>query len=350
MPLAQVHLAPERQNFQRTLTPVEIESLVDDEGLRVLQTDAPVDPQTWDLLNSDFFSRRPEVELRIYGHYRQICDLAFLSRLGNVRCFAADCLMDAQGVEHIGGLQELRSLSVGIHSLESFEFLGKLEGSELRRLSLGATASRKPSVGLVERFTKLEKLIIEGQQKDIEAIGYLSGLRELILRSITVPSLDFLVPLRELWSLGIKLGGTKNLEALMRLTAVKYLELRQIKGLSDLRAIGDMVGLQFLFLQTLPKVTALPGMSRLGALRRVHLDNMKGLKDFSALEKLPALEELVHVAAPGGVPAQYAALLGMPSLKSLLVGFGSHQKNEELRLMAEAAGKDAYRHTAFRFL
>src|SRR5690242_13250842 len=88
-----------RYQFTDSLTPQTIELLVSRPELRVLQCSTPISTATWDRLNSSFFTRRPDVELRVYGFYGLVCDLWFLSRLRNVRRFSADSLMQATGVE-----------------------------------------------------------------------------------------------------------------------------------------------------------------------------------------------------------------------------------------------------------
>src|SRR5208283_2108228 len=258
MPLAEQHLSRDRLNFHGSLTSTEIDCLLADKDVRVLQTAEPVDTPTWDLLNARFFNARPEVELRVYGHYRKSCDLTFLSHLGNLRRFAADCLIKASGVEHISRLANLERLSVGIYELESFNFLRDLQSEELTHLSLGATFSKKPSLRVIERFPRLEQLYIEGQRKDIDAIGRLKRLRDLTLRSITVPTLGFLRGLSELRSLDIKLGGTKYLGDLPYVGGIRYLELWQVKGLADLGPLAEITTLQYLYLQALRNVKELP--------------------------------------------------------------------------------------------
>src|SRR5207302_5926165 len=183
-------------------------------------------------------------------------------RLTNVRRFAADCLLHANAADSISQLEDLESLSIGIYDLEGFDFLSDLRANKLKALSLGATFSKKPSLRVIERFRSIETLHVEGQDKDIEVIGGLPHLQDLTLRSVTVASLGFLRGLSSLWSIDIKLGGTRNLAALANLVNVKYLELWQIRGLNDLSPISEMTGLQFLFLQSLRNVTRLPDFSR----------------------------------------------------------------------------------------
>jgi len=51
--------------------------------LRILQASFPVNGETWDLINEELLTRRPEVQIRVYGFYSLVCDLSFLSRLKN---------------------------------------------------------------------------------------------------------------------------------------------------------------------------------------------------------------------------------------------------------------------------
>jgi hypothetical protein len=130
-----------------------------------------------------------------------------------------------------------------------------------------------------------------------------------------------------MWSLDIKLGGTNNLCAIEGMENIKYLELWQIRELSDIEVVSSLVGLQFLFLQSLRRVTALPSLNRLGKLRRIYLENMSGLEDVSSLEYAAALKEFIHVSAHNMQPGDYIPLFRNPNLKRAIVGFGSDKKN-----------------------
>lgn len=350
MPLIDLKTPAGRLNFEGSLTPSEIDMLAANPSLKVLQTSRPSDSKTWQLLNARLFSRRPEVELRVYGHYDGSCDLSFVAQLPNLRRFSADCLVKATGTEFIESLSNIEQLSVGIYHLDNFDFLQALNPERLTHLSLGATLSKKPSLSALERFSSIKALYIEGQSKDINAIEKLKQLENLTLRSISIPSLEFLIALPKLWSLDIKLGATTNLAALASVKNVKYLELWQIKGLHDLSPIAGMTGLQFLFLQSLRNVEHLPDLSQLSALRRIVLENMKGLADLTSLATAPALEELLYISAQGRMPSQFAELLGKGSLKRMLVGFGSARKNAELKAMQEAVGIESYTHREFQYV
>lgn len=186
------------------------------------------------------------------------------------------------------------------------------------------------------RFTSLQEIYLEGQQKNIEVLTQLSDLQDVTLRSINTPDIRYLRPLQRMWSLDIKLGGIKDLYAIEGMENIKYFELWQVKGLSDIGVISSLTGLQHLFLQSLRRIAALPSLQPLKRLRRISLENMKGLKDVSALEHAPGLEEFIHVAAENMQPENYLPLLRNPHLKRALVGFGSDKKNNRFKdLMQE---------------
>jgi hypothetical protein len=348
MPLSDENLSVGRVDFSNSLTVEEVDLLAADPELTILQTSAPVESETWDLLNERLFSERPDVELRVYGFYSKECNLSFLPRLENVRRFSADCLMRARGVEHVASLKNLTSLSVGIYALDSFDFLENVP-QNLTELSLGVTKSKRPRLTPLARFSQLRRLFLAGQQKDIDVVSELHLIGVLELFSISVDGLDFLNGLIRLWSLHIQLGGTNNLAALKGREGIKYLNLCQVRGLDDISVVSTLTGLQFLSLRSLGKIRAIPDLSQLCALRRVHLDSMKGLSNIRALAGAPALEELLHTCAQGREPEDYKALLQSKTLKRLLVGFGSERKNKVLSDLATQAGIEPYESSDFQF-
>lgn len=337
MPLLLERSASDRIDFQGELTLDEVNMLVGDSTLKVLQTSRPVELRTARVLNDNLFSKRSDVLFRVYGFYRTACDLAFLSEMTSLRHFEAD-LLNGKGIESLGALQNIESLFVGIYDLDNFDFLRSLPKEKIRKLFLGATKSKRPSLGYLEK-----------QQKEIEVLSSLSTLEELTLRSISTKGLSYLKSLRDLWSLDIKLGGIRDLSDLRDMNQIKYLELWQIKGLSDIRVISTLRGLQFLFLQDMRNIVAIPDLSKLTALKRIYLENMKGLKDITMLSSAPALKELIHVSAVGWQPKDYEGVLKKGILKQASVGFGSFKKNQIFRELAVKYGVAKYEPSAFSF-
>lgn len=314
-----------------------IAELVRHSALRVLQAEVPPSPEQWKQLNDEFFSVRPDVKLRVHG---KGFDLGFLRCMPNVRRFSADRIASVQNLEAVASLPNLEDLGIDAWDLRDFNFLN-LVPSCLRCLSLGETRSKTPSLAPISRFKSLRVLYLEGQKRDIEVISALSCLEDLTLSSISTPTIDFLIGLDTLWSLDIKLGGIKDFSALRKMSSIKYLELWQVRGLSDLSFISDMVGLQHLFLQSLAKVTQLPELRSLRRLRRVRLEAMRGLTNIGSLESAPALEQVLIPMSWGLNPSDFTGLLQSPTLTHLAVGYMSDKKGRLLDSMVAEAGKNS---------
>jgi hypothetical protein len=160
-------------------------------------------------LLADFLAGYPDVRLRVYGDYGgSIVNLDFLRYFPHPRRFSVDELF------HLGDLDGIGHLSDG-----------------LEELTIGATRSRRFSLRALSRFHHLRTLYLERQQKDIEALGHLTALEDLTLRSITLPDLSALLPLERLRSHDIKLGGTSDLGLLPRIGRLEDTSNRRTSAL-----------------------------------------------------------------------------------------------------------------------
>jgi hypothetical protein len=271
-------------------------------GRGVVQFSQPLSDEDYERL-ADWLRRYPEMWLRAYGS-NDIHDLEFLRFFPFLRRFAADTLWRS-----LGSLDGLR------HLPEDLEMLGL--GSTKRPLDLAPLA----------RFRKLERLHLERQPKNIEVISGLTALEELSLRSITLPDLSLLLPLKRLRSFELRLGGTKDLTLLPEIGRLRYLEIWLVKGLSDLSSVRGLRHLRSLFLQALTHVRSLPDLSEMRALRRVHLEAMKSLRDLRPLATAPALREIVLIDMPNLQPDDLQPLVGLPKLEAVTAGLGSLRKN-----------------------
>ncbi len=259
----------------------------------------------------EWFLPYPEMTLRAYGSYdHSITDLEFLRFFPTLRRFGADALWDS-----LTSLDGLRHLS-----------------PDLEELGIGATKA-KLDLAILARFPELTWLFLEGQTKHLEVISGFGKLDDLTLRSITMPDLSLLEPMKRLRSLDLKLGGTRDLRLLPRIGELRYLELWMIRGLTDVSAVGEIPTLRVLFLQALRQVDRLPDLSHATALRRVRLETMKGLRDLSMLATAPALESVELIDMRHLQPEDLAPLRGLPGLKAVTPGLGSHRKNDAAAAM-----------------
>jgi len=273
-------------------------------GRGVVQFDRLLSDDDFGLL-ADWFRQYPEMGLRVYGSYDgSIRDLEFLRFFPFLRRFEADALYDK--LTSLDGLRHLPA--------------------DVEELGIGWT-KQKLDLAILGRFRELKTLSIEGQTRHLDVIAGLTSLEDLTLRSITLPDLSLLLPLRRLQSLDLKLGGTKDLRLLPRVGALRYLELWLIRGLTDIAAIGHLPELRYLFLQAHKHVESLPDLSEDVALRRVHLEAMKGIRDLRPLRTAPRLEEVVLADMRHLQPADLEPLIGLPRLKAVFAGLGSQRKN-----------------------
>src|SRR6478735_12321777 len=274
-------------------------------GRGVVQFDRRLTDEDFGQLG-EWFRQYPEMTLRAYGSYdHSITDLEFLRFFPTLRRFAADALW-----ESLTSLDGLRHLP-----------------PDLEELGIGATKA-KLDLAVLSRFPELRWLFIEGQTKHLEVISGLTQLFDLTLRSITMPDLSLLVPLKGLRSLDLKLGGTRDLRLLPRVGQLWYLELWMIRGLTDVSAVGAISSLRSLFLQALRQVETLPDFSQATSLRRVRLETMKGLRDLRPLGTAPALEGVELIDMRHLKPEDLAPLAGLPRLKEVTPGLGSLRKND----------------------
>jgi internalin A len=279
-----------------------------DRRCRSLQFSAPLTPDEYTQI-ANFLVDYPWVALRAYGDYkREIRDLEFLRYFRQVRRVS----IELWGLEDISGLGYLT---------DGLEVLGL--GANRHRLSL------RP----LQRFRRLRGLSIEGQTKDIAVVRELVDLQNVALRSITLPDLSVLLPLRRLQALAIHLGGTRDLRILPLIGNLRYLELWMIRGLADIGEVGRVPTLEHLVLQDLRRVERLPPFHEATSLMRIHLENMKGLLDVSPLATAPSLRELLLVGM-GHLPVESLGCLAAKARTlSVLAGLGSNRKNEAARLL-----------------
>lgn len=342
-------LSSDRLEIQQDVSESCIDMVISDKNVKVIQTSHPISSDSWKLIGEKLIKLRPDIEIRIYGHYSKSCDLSTLDYIPNVENLSVDCLRSVSNFERVERLRKLRLLSVGIYNLDTFSFLESLPDS-IEKLFLGATKSKKPSLEGLTKLAKIRELYIEGQNKELEVIGELRQLEKLVLRFVSPADISFIRKLPKLWSLDIKLGGIKDLHSLEGLANLKYLELWQVKGLSDISVISSLVGLQYIFLQSLTNVVVFPDLRNLINLRRVYLETMKGLQELDGLFNGPALEEFIHVCAQNMSPEQYEPLLRMKSLQKALFGFASGKKNSQIELLMEKYKINKYTHEKFKFL
>lgn len=173
-----------RAEFYDSASADDFRELAKQPRLRVLQCSAPVHDAVWSLVNTHFCAARPDVLLRVYGHYPKECDLTFARLLTNVRHFAADCLMRATNAEAIAEIQGLESLSLGVFELTDFRVLERVSPG-LTSLAHAASHHRHTCAAV--------RLVLRREETDCSVVGRpistRKRLRKFFTRSIHVSRL-----------------------------------------------------------------------------------------------------------------------------------------------------------------
>jgi hypothetical protein len=125
---------------------------------------------------------------------------------------------------------------------------------------------------------------------------WLAAVHRLTLWAVDLPE-GFLAELPNLDWLDVRGGSGASADFVKGCHRLRYLQINQVRGLSDASAVGSLVNLELLSLYGLPRVTVLPSLAGLRALARLELGSLKGLASIAPALDAPALEELLLIRA-----------------------------------------------------
>ena len=242
----------------------------------------------------------------------------------------AFCYLGRSEIRSLDFLEHYRALAgfhADLYDLKDFGGLRHLPRN-IRYVGLGKSKYKTVDLRVLANLDALEDLDLEGQTNGLsELLASERPLRRLALRSVTLPDLDPLRPLKRLECFELRLGGTRDLTLLPRIGRLQYLEIWMVSGLADLSWVAALTQLEELFLQSLARVKSLPDLSGLQRLKRVHLETMKGIVDLGPIAKAPALEALNLIAMNHLKPEALRPFVGHPALRQCRIGLGSFRRN-----------------------
>lgn len=128
--------------------------------------------------------------------------------------------------------------------------------------------------------------------------AWLEPVSWLTLWAVKVPP-TLLASLPNLRYLDIRGGSGADLGAVHGCTELRYLQVNQVRGLTDLAVLPSLTSLRLLSLYGLPKVAAIPSLASLRHLERLELGSMKGLTGLTGAHDAPALCELLLIRSLG---------------------------------------------------
>lgn len=133
---------------------------------------------------------------------------------------------------------------------------------------------------------RIEHAVIETADLD-----WLAPVRRLTLWAVDLPD-GFLRTLPNLEWLDVRGGSGESADFVIGCDRLRYLQINQVRGLSDVSAVGDLATLELLSLYGLPKVMVLPNLASLRSLARLELGSLKALACLAPVLAAPALAEL----------------------------------------------------------
>lgn len=141
-----------------------------------------------------------------------------------------------------------------------------------------------------QRFSNLSFITAEGlTERDMDAIGELTGLKKLYLVDLELKDLSTLASLKNLTELCLYGNRISDVKPLSKLTGLTWLDLgdNHLTGTEDL---SGLTGLVRLYLQN-NAITDLSGLEKLSSLQTLNLtnnhpDNLEALKSLSAMTML----------------------------------------------------------------
>lgn len=300
---------------------LQLESPLDWDHLKVavpdverVQFDAPLTNHDYEML-AQVLEQHPHVTLRAYGYSQELAGLDFLRWFPTLRRFSISNLM------LLGDVSQLNLLP-----------------DHLEYLDLGVT--KKPLDLTPLKFSRLTSLRVVGHHRGLSEL--VNRNRELRTLSLWRLRFDQALPnaaLQGLESLMITLGSLTDPHWLAAFPGLRFLGIRQTRGVDDVSPVRELSKLEWLWLDTLSGVTHLPNFSKNTTLVRVDIDGLRGLQEANSLEGLvtaPNLEQLSVVNSRLPVEA-FAPLRAHPRLSCISVSLGNVKRDREVEGMFDAA-------------
>jgi len=327
----------DRYEIREPIDNKELYNIAEDKNIKILQISEGISKTSWKAIAKIIIANRPDISIRLFHFIKDICDLSVLELISDVEKLTIDCVDEVKNIQCLSSLKKLKSFSVGIYNLESFECLNNIP-QNLEELYLDQTKSKKPDLNVLEKFENLKVLSVVGHTKNIHTISKLINLRALNFRTVKAENLDFLKGLNKLQVLDVRQGSVKDVSVLKELKQLKYLELWQVRGIEDVDFISYMIDLETLFLQSLNKVNSLPCFNNLNSLKKLYLKKMNHLSNFENLSTLTTLEELYILEAKQQSPEDYFILLENAPIRSAKGNFENKKKNKVFEDKLEELG------------
>lgn len=194
-------------------------------------------------------------------------------------------------------------------------------------------------------FNALQWLGLSGRV-DFSVCPNLRTVKVLALTHASMSALKTMNALTSLQSLRILNSTIKNVNPLIRIPTIKYLQIENAR-VSSLDAIGQLANLEYLNLTNLTALQQLPDMSALQGLRRVSLTSLKRIDDLSPIAAIPNLEHVLVYDMRHLNVEHFRCFAGHPTLKGIWTEFGP-KKDAAIMDLVGRTGAGARNQFVFR--
>ncbi|MEM8888510.1 MAG: hypothetical protein AAGD28_11060 [Bacteroidota bacterium] len=330
-------------NLEDKLDEASIRYLSERQDVQNLQIALPIgydnkgiySAEIWRLMNEQLFAKGKL--FRIYSY--DICDnfsLDFLEFLPALTHFQLDVKAAKMGgYDKLASLKKLDQFIYANEHESGHDYLTFLSDT-ITYLSVGGN-KKSLSLKAIERFSQLEMLAIGKKSKDLASIEKLNNLKSLSLSSLPLKDLSFLKALDNLQELCLSLGSLSDVESLKSLNLTR-LETFRVKGIEDVTFLQSLEKLEDLKIETQPKITQLPDLSKLSQLKQVHFSNLKSLTDFTPFKLIPNLKRFSILDFKHD-PDLLIPVLENESLEELNFGASTQKQIKKMELLKEKYGK-----------
>ena len=284
-----IRITTNRVHITTEITQNDVRELDKIENLKYIQIGNYINNESLELIDEYITDRNQDIQFRIFGFDKTICNLKFLEYIKHIKNISIDTLKSVEGLDYLGMLAGLEKLNISVLDLDNIQFLNKIS-LNLKNLGI-STASSKQQINLsiLKRFPNLESLFLYNIKDDLKKIIDLKNLHKLTINGINLPDLTNINE-TNIRDLSIGYINDCNLDHLSGNKKLNVLELNKITKIDNIEILKELPKLSYVKLNQLGQIERLPSLMNNKMIEHIVLDNMRSLKDVSELELAPNLK------------------------------------------------------------
>ncbi len=232
------------------------------------------------------------LQIRFYGHHFSTFNCSVVKQISDVKNLSVDSMTECKNVNELKKLENLKVLELGIYELKEPDFFKADNFKNLIELEINITNSKKLNLEHISNFKQLKYLTIEEHTKNIEAIGDISNLEYLCLRSIKKKPVDFINHLKKLTTLRFLLGSRENINEINE-NGIENLDISWVRGFNDISNLSNFKRIKTFSIEDTIKLTNFNIDTQLTELTDLEILNCKSLNSLSGIDKLTNLNKLI---------------------------------------------------------